>query len=78
MIVELDGKAVQKIVFKEPRASSNNKEMICRAIFEALYNFSSIPILHTKSVYMDWMDLTAGEMKEIGREMMRERTILAK
>lgn len=59
-MVELNEKAVQKIVFKEPRASSANKEMIYRAIFEALYNFSSFPISHTKSVYIDWIDLSAG------------------
>lgn len=33
MMLEFDEKAVQKVIFKEPKASSDNKEMLYRAIF---------------------------------------------
>ena len=77
MMIEFDGKAMQKIVFKEPRASADNKELLYRAIFEALYNFSASPIVHTNSVYINWSDLTAADMKKIGRELIRQTAILA-
>lgn len=77
MMLEFDGNAVQKVIFKEPKASADNKELLYRAIFEALYNFSSSPIVHANSAYINWSDLTAAEMKKIGKELMRQTAILA-